>query len=382
MVYEVYQPREDSYLLAESVKAFADGKVLDMGTGSGIQALTASKLNKVNSVVGVDINLSGIKDIKQKKVKFLKSDLFSNVKGKFDTVVFNPPYLPQDKGVIDPTLYGGKKGYEIIGRFLSKCSEHLNPSGIVLLLYSTQTKEQKVKEFVEKYGFEFEIVGEKKLFFEILYVVKLVKSPILKKLEDMGCSNIELLAKGNRGVIHTCNLKGKKVAVKTKRPDSTAHGRIANEAKWLKILNKKGIGPELLKEWKDGIMYKFVEGKFILDFIDSAKKPAILKVLKNLLLQSRKMDLLNVNKEEMRRPYKHAIIGKNNKATLLDFERCRKIINPANVTQFCQFLINPKIETMLKRKGININKKSVIVATKEYKKAETKSNFETVARLL
>jgi len=38
----VYIPREDSFLMQIAVKAYSKGKVLDMGTGSGIQAVTAA----------------------------------------------------------------------------------------------------------------------------------------------------------------------------------------------------------------------------------------------------------------------------------------------------------------------------------------------------
>ena len=38
----VYEPREDSYMLAKAVEEYAFGKVLDLGTGSGIQGITAA----------------------------------------------------------------------------------------------------------------------------------------------------------------------------------------------------------------------------------------------------------------------------------------------------------------------------------------------------
>ena len=50
----IYEPREDSFLLQKYVKKYSKGRVLDMGTGSGIQALTA--LEKTKCVVAVDIN--------------------------------------------------------------------------------------------------------------------------------------------------------------------------------------------------------------------------------------------------------------------------------------------------------------------------------------
>ena len=71
MTYPVYQPREDSYLMQKVIKEYADGRVLDMGTGTGILAKEAAKT--AISVIAADINHVSIefcrKNIKDKKIK-------------------------------------------------------------------------------------------------------------------------------------------------------------------------------------------------------------------------------------------------------------------------------------------------------------------------
>ena len=135
-----YEPREDSELLGRYVKRYARGRVLDMGTGSGIQAVEAAKKKKVDSVLAVDIDEEVIrklkKEIKNKKIRFKTSDLFSKVRGKFETIIFNPPYLPEEKGVKDKALFGGKKGHEILERFLEKVNNYLTFEGVVLIVFS------------------------------------------------------------------------------------------------------------------------------------------------------------------------------------------------------------------------------------------------------
>lgn len=174
----IYEPREDSRLLAKYVKKYAYGAVLDMGTGSGIQALEAAKKKSVKKVIATDIQKSVIehcrKNIKNKKIKFMQSDLFSNIKNiRFDTIIFNPPYLPEDAKLKDLTLDGGKKGYEIIERFLSKAKDHLKPDGIILIIFSSLTNKKRVDEIIKKNKLKSKLLGKMAIFFEELFVCRL-----------------------------------------------------------------------------------------------------------------------------------------------------------------------------------------------------------------
>ena len=170
----MYDPAEDSLMLAKYVSKLAKGKVLDLGTGSGIQALAAAKSKKTKSVLAVDIDKEVIKackeNIKNKKITFRYSNLFSNIKGKFDTIIFNPPYLPKDKKIKDKALYGGKLGYELIVKFLKQAKKHLNEDGIILVVFSSLTNKKKIDEEIKKQGFRKKELEKKRIFFEDLYV--------------------------------------------------------------------------------------------------------------------------------------------------------------------------------------------------------------------
>jgi len=380
---QIYEPQEDSYLLEESVKKYAKGSVLDMGTGSGIQAETALKKKRVTKVTVTDINKSCSK-LLPSKIKFIHSNLFNNVPlQKFDTIIFNPPYLPQDKGIEDIALYGGKKGYEIIERFLNSCSSYLAANGTILLLFSSHTNKSKVDEIIGNNCLEKEEMASKQLpMLETLYVYKIRKSKLLLLLEKKKINCIKKFAKGKRGIIYVGNLKGKKVAIKVKLRDSLAKGNIANEVKWLKILNKKNIGPRLISSSKNYFIYEFIDGKFIADFINNCdSKKIITATLKNILQQCRTLDKLKVNKAEMHHPHKHIIV-KNNRPALIDFERCRKTKKPKNVTQFCQFIVSGYFMELLEEKGIEINKRKVLIAAKKYKKDQSGREFRKLSSVL
>ncbi|MDP3881778.1 MAG: methyltransferase [Nanoarchaeota archaeon] len=174
----IYPPLDDSMLLAEEVKKYCQGKtVLDMGTGSGIQAEKAFK-NNAKSVTAVDINNESAKILQSKGIKFIQSDLFSNVQGEFDLLIFNPPYLPLDPredGESSLATTGGKRGDELILRFLKQAQSHLTKKGLILLVVSSLTPKNLIKRLLRELGMKFEKLSEKKLFMEKLEVWKISK---------------------------------------------------------------------------------------------------------------------------------------------------------------------------------------------------------------
>jgi len=164
----MYKPREDSYLLEKWVRRFAKGRVLDMGTGSGILALAA--LEKGCDVLAVDINPKSVAHVKSLGVDAVVSDLFSNVEGKFDVIVFNPPYLPAigcEDADVKLVVCGGDVGNEIINRFLLSAKKYLAKGGRILLLFSSDSGAVCLDDY------ESELLEELDLDREKLYVYSL-----------------------------------------------------------------------------------------------------------------------------------------------------------------------------------------------------------------
>ncbi len=172
----IYEPKEDSFLLEKEVKKLAKGKkVLDIGSGSGIQAIAALKAGAA-SVLAIDIAQDVVKILNKKGIKAIQSDLFENVRKKFDLIIFNPPYLPEDKkedAESARTTSGGKRGDEIILRFLKDARKHLNKQGIILLVVSSLTPQARILSSLEKRKFKKKVVSSQKFFMEKIEVWKI-----------------------------------------------------------------------------------------------------------------------------------------------------------------------------------------------------------------
>lgn len=174
----VYNPTEDSLLLSEVLekeippllKKNAGLKVLEIGVGSGIQLETLEKVGvKKENITGCEIHKESIALCKKKGFFVIPSDLFENVQGKFDVIIFNPPYLPEDEREdFDSrrSTTGGRKGSEIINFFLKEAKSFLYKSGVIFLVVSSLTKDIHYDQyFVEK-------IRKKFLFFEAISVLK------------------------------------------------------------------------------------------------------------------------------------------------------------------------------------------------------------------
>ena len=203
--------------------------------------------------------------------------------------------------------------------------------------------------------------------FKKLSVDYLCDTPSFLKKE-----NPEYFSKGKRSII----LKfGNNKLVKIERNDIGAENRIQNEIKFLKILNKKNIGPKLLKHGKNYFVYELVKGKAILDYLEEKKKDSK-NVLKKILLQCRTLDELKINKLEMHKPVKHIWVFRNT-PRMIDFERCYYTDHPKNVSQFIQFLTTPQVT-----QHFPADIKKLRNQAKIYKKEPTKEHFKKLLLLL
>ena len=178
----VYIPAEDSYLLAENLEIKSGQSVLEIGTGSGIVAMYASRLTE--KVTATDINFDAItlaesnfKANNIDNIELLFGNLFEPVKNrKFDVILFNTPYLPTEEGeVLDDTINyafdGGLNGRKVIDLFLNEVKNHLNDGGIVQLIQSSLSDNDETLNKLDELGFTAEIAKKEHYFFEDIVLI-------------------------------------------------------------------------------------------------------------------------------------------------------------------------------------------------------------------
>ena len=107
--------------------------ILDIGTGSGVIAITLSKQLPNANIVATDISRKALKVAKHNQqlhhtnVKFVKTNLYKNIKQKFDIVISNPPYIEKNSQTIErkvkryepkKALYGGEDGLKYFRKII------------------------------------------------------------------------------------------------------------------------------------------------------------------------------------------------------------------------------------------------------------------------
>ena len=182
----VYIPSDDTFLLAENLEIKKGQSVLEIGTGSGLVSMYASLLT--DDVTATDINYNALelaeKNFKLNNINTIKlefGDLFEPVKDrKFDVILFNTPYLPTDSDDIinDDLNYafdGGLDGRKVIDRFINEVSNHLNDKGIVQIIQSSLSDNDRTLDMFDRNGFVAEIAESEKFFFEEIVLINAYK---------------------------------------------------------------------------------------------------------------------------------------------------------------------------------------------------------------
>lgn len=159
-------PRQETEEMVEKIiqdHSESSMSILDVGTGSGVIAISLALKFPDDEVVASDISSDALKvaaknaqRLQTDNVHFFQSNLFSNDKlGKFDVIVSNPPYIAEseqnvmDQSVIkyepDLALYGKNDGLDFYEQFSKQVIEYLNPGGKLYMEFGYNQK-NKIKQ--------------------------------------------------------------------------------------------------------------------------------------------------------------------------------------------------------------------------------------------
>ena len=180
----VYEPAEDTFLIAEKMAVEEDDVVLDVGTGCGILAVLAAE--KAKSVVAVDINPHAIEcavknaetNGAQEKIDFRHGDLFQPLKKneRFSLILFNSPYLPsepdEESSWIGKAWAGGPDGRQVIDRFIADAPCWLADGGRILLVQSSLSDVNRTLEMFNEINLRAMVVAQVKVPFESIVLVE------------------------------------------------------------------------------------------------------------------------------------------------------------------------------------------------------------------
>ncbi|MFW6436817.1 MAG: HemK2/MTQ2 family protein methyltransferase [Halococcoides sp.] len=176
---EVYDPAEDTALLAETIDEHLVGgeDVLEVGTGSG--AVAARIADRAGRLLTTDLNPHACERARARDLPVVRANLLDPIAADAaDLIAFNPPYLPtpadeERSDWLACALSGGPDGRRVIEPFLDDVGRVLRPDGRVFLLASTLTGLEAIREQADRAGFRTERVAERAFPFERLVVLNI-----------------------------------------------------------------------------------------------------------------------------------------------------------------------------------------------------------------
>ncbi|WP_018657119.1 HemK2/MTQ2 family protein methyltransferase [Actinomadura flavalba] len=144
----VYRPQGDTSLLCEALTGagvLRGASVLDVGTGTGMVALTAAR-GGARRVTAVDVSRRALLAVRVNalarglRVRTRRGDLFSAVAGeRFDVIVSNPPYVAGEPACAHGAARAwdaGLDGRRHLDRICAQAPEYLHPGGTLLMVHS------------------------------------------------------------------------------------------------------------------------------------------------------------------------------------------------------------------------------------------------------
>lgn len=173
-----WEPNDTDSLRAwlSGAQDIANRRVLDIGTGTGLLALTCAKLG-ASSVLATDINPSAVANanynaehlgltekIEVRRVPEREPGPFSVVRRDelFDWIISNPPW--EDHPVREVAAHAFyDPGFELLDGLLRDAGQHLRPGGQLLLVFGGRTAIDRIQRLAPQLGWSVEVADDREL---------------------------------------------------------------------------------------------------------------------------------------------------------------------------------------------------------------------------
>jgi release factor glutamine methyltransferase len=169
--HDVLIPRPETELIIDVAKKYIDKdikNIIDIGTGSGVIAITLKLIFPNINITASDISEDALKiakrnaEIHKVKLDFVISDALQNIQNNFQMIVTNPPYVKSSFIEDDLSLAyeprraldGGESGLEVIKKILEEAKEKIDTGGLIIMEHGFDQAED-VKSIAKKYNFDY-----------------------------------------------------------------------------------------------------------------------------------------------------------------------------------------------------------------------------------
>lgn len=176
---EVFRPSEDSFLLLRAMEVRPGERFLEVGAGTGLLVLHAAKVARL--AVATDVSPYALRCVRKNAarnrlpVAVVRCDLLRGLRGTFDVIAFNPPYLAEriGGGWAERAWQGGVAGEDLMLRFFAELPDRLARRGRCYVTVPTN-RERALAHARER--FDVTVAAQKSMFFEKLLALELTMS--------------------------------------------------------------------------------------------------------------------------------------------------------------------------------------------------------------
>ena len=174
----VYPPSEDTMLLLDCIVDYPS-TALEVCCGTGLISLKLAKGG--TKVIASDIDQRACRNTKYNArmnrldhmIDVVRSDMLASVKGEFDVIYSNPPYLPFTDKVPENIWWSSSHGQQNkIYSLIEGAKNNLKICGVLLFVLSSLSETSNVMRFLEKNNFSYSVSKVSRFEFEEIFVMK------------------------------------------------------------------------------------------------------------------------------------------------------------------------------------------------------------------